>query len=69
MVLAVIGGAIKSSSIISSVSSSPVNDEEDFVGDYEYGFLSVQIYSEKVRQVMIKSIFIQDEYAITYRLI
>lgn len=40
MVLAVIGGAIKSSSIISSVSSSPVNDEEDFVGDYEYGFLS-----------------------------
>lgn len=35
IVLAVIGGAIKSSSIMSSVSSSPVNDEEDFVGDYE----------------------------------
>lgn len=33
IVLAVIGGAINSSSIISSVSSSPVNDDDDFVGD------------------------------------
>lgn len=34
MVLAVIGGAINSSSIMISVSSSPVRDEVDFVGDY-----------------------------------
>lgn len=34
MELAVIGGAIRSSSIMSSVSSSPVNDDEDFVGDF-----------------------------------
>lgn len=33
MELAVIGGAISNSSIISSVSSSPVNDDDDFVGD------------------------------------
>lgn len=33
ILLAVIGGAIKSSSIISSVSSSPVKEDDDFVGD------------------------------------
>lgn len=33
IVLAVMGGAISNSSIISSVSSSPVSDDEDFVGD------------------------------------
>lgn len=32
--LAVIGGAISNSSIINSVSSSHVNDDDDFVGDY-----------------------------------
>lgn len=31
--LAEIGGAINNSSIISSVSSSPLNDDDDFVGD------------------------------------
>lgn len=34
IVLAVIGGHISNSSIISSVSSSPVNDEFDLVGDF-----------------------------------
>lgn len=46
--LAVIGGAIKSSSIISSVSSSPVNDDEDFVGDYKIKIINKIFESQRV---------------------
>lgn len=47
MVLAVIGGAIKSSSIISSVSSSPVSEEEDLVGDWREMKLKASKYRWK----------------------
>lgn len=45
--LALIGGAIRSSSIINSVSSSPVIEDDDFVGDY---------YIEEYYHLIIESI-------------